>query len=128
MSAESLTEPKSRYYILAREGAVPERTLVLKQDDCFGVFNEFGDIDAEARHEEGVYYEGTRFVSRFTLTLLGGRPLLLSSAVRRDNLLLGVDLTNPDVYLDGEVILPRGTLHIYRAKLIWQGVCYHRLH
>ncbi|MGH8309582.1 MAG: amylo-alpha-1,6-glucosidase, partial [Steroidobacteraceae bacterium] len=44
------------------------------------------------------------------------------------NLLLGVDLTNPDVYLDGEVILPRGTLHIYRAKLIWQGVCYHRLH
>jgi glycogen debranching enzyme len=128
VSVEGLTETANRYYILAREVAIPERTLVLKQDDCFAVCNEFGDIDAEARHEEGLYYEGTRFVSRFTLSLLGARPLLLSSAVRRDNVLVAVDLTNPDVYLDGEVVLPRGTLHIYRAKLLWQGVCYHRIH
>ncbi|HKZ74424.1 MAG TPA: amylo-alpha-1,6-glucosidase [Steroidobacteraceae bacterium] len=128
MPVESLSDAPSRYYILAPEVLVPERTLVLKQDESFGVLNEFGDIDAAARHEEGLYCEGTRFLSRFALSLVGSRPLLLSSAVRRDNLLLSVDLTNPDIYLDGEVILPRGTLHIYRAKLIWEDVCYERIH
>ena len=128
MPAAGVTEAASRYYIVAPEVSVLERTLVLKQDDCFSLVNEFGDIDARARPEEGLYCEGTRFVSGFSLTLLGARPLLLSSAVRRDNLLLAVDLTNPDVYLDGEVVLPRGTLHIYRTKLLWQGVCHERVH
>ena len=53
MPAESVVDDVQRYYILAPEVAVPERTLVLKQDDTFGVFNDFGDIDAAARHEEG---------------------------------------------------------------------------
>jgi glycogen debranching enzyme len=128
VAVESLSQHANRYYIRAREVSVPERTLVLKQDDCFSVCNEFGDIDATARPEEGLYCEGTRFLSRFTLSLLDAHPLLLSSAVRRDNVLVAVDLTNPDVYLDDEVVLPRGTLHIYRTKLLWQGVCYHRIH
>jgi glycogen debranching enzyme len=126
--AESVVDDVHRYYILAPEVAVPERTLVLKQDDTFGVFNDFGDIDAAARHEEGLFHEGTRFLSQLVLTLVGGRPLLLSSASRRDNLLLSADLTNPDVYLAGHVVLPRGSLHIYRSKLIWQSVCYERIH
>ncbi len=128
MPATGVTEAASRYYIVAPEVSVLERTLVLKRGDCFSLVNEFGDIDATARHEEGLYFEGTRFLSGFSLTLLGARPLLLSSAVRRDNLLLAVDLTNPDIYLEGEVVLPRGTLHIYRTKLLWQGVCHERLH
>ena len=89
---------------------------------------DFGDIDTSARHEEGLYHEGTRFLSRLTLTLAGGRPLLLSATSRRDNLLIAADLTNPDIYLDGRVILPRGSLHLYRTKLIWQDVCYECLH
>ena len=128
MPAESVVDDVQRYYILAPEVAVPERTLVLKQDDTFGVFNDFGDIDAAARHEEGLFHEGTRFLSQLVLTLVGARPLLLSSASRRDNLLMSADLTNPDVYLAGHVVLPRGSLHIYRSKLIWQSVCYERIH
>jgi glycogen debranching enzyme len=56
------------------------------------------------------------------------RPLLLSSTVRRDNVLLGVDLANADVFSrTGEVLLPYGTLHLYRTKFLWSGVCYERL-
>ncbi|HXS26981.1 MAG TPA: amylo-alpha-1,6-glucosidase [Steroidobacteraceae bacterium] len=124
----SSVEHVQRYYILAPEVPVPEHTLVLKNDDTFGVFNDFGDIDAGARHEEGLYHEGTRFLSQLVLKLAGHRPHLLSSAVRRDNLLMSADLTNPDLYREGQVVLPRGSLHIFRSKLIWKGTCYERIH
>jgi glycogen debranching enzyme len=127
VSAASVSTAAPEFYILAPEVPVPERTFVLKHDDTFGLFNDFGDIAAGARHEEGLYHQGTRFLSRLALKLAGGRPLLLSSAVRRDNLLMGVDLTNPDIHL-GEVMLPRGSLHIYRSKLIRDTVCYEHLH
>jgi glycogen debranching enzyme len=128
MSAEPLNESVQQYYIVAPEIAIPERTLVLKHDATFGLFNEFGDIDTDARQDEGLYHDGTRFLSRLTLSLVGGRPLLLSAAARRDNLLISADLTNPDIYRDGHVIVPRGSIHIFRTKLIWDGACYERIH
>ncbi len=129
MSASGLSEESvEQYYIVAPEIAVPERTLVLKQDTTFGVFNEFGDIDARARQEEGLYHEGTRFLSLLALSLAGGRPLLLSAGVRRDNVMVAADLTNPDLYTDGRVSVPRGSIHIFRTKLIWCGVCHERIH
>ncbi|HTW39095.1 MAG TPA: amylo-alpha-1,6-glucosidase [Steroidobacteraceae bacterium] len=127
MSSENAIDFQ-RYYIVAPEVPVPEHTLVLKDDETFGVFNDFGDIDAEARQEEGLYHDGTRFLSQLVLKLAGGRPHLLSSTVRRDDLLMSADLTNPDLYLHGRVVLPRGSLHIYRSKLIWKNVCYERIH
>jgi glycogen debranching enzyme len=128
MSAEGLSEFAQQYYIVAPEIPIPERTLVLKHDDTFGLFNEFGDIDTNARQDEGLYHEGTRFLSKLSLSLAGGRPLLLSAAARRDSLLISADLTNPDIYLDGRVIVPHGSIHIFRTKLIWRGVCYERVH
>jgi glycogen debranching enzyme len=47
--------------------------------------------------------------------------------VKDDNALLAVDLTNPDFTMDGHVVVPRGTLHIFRTKFLWQGTCYERL-
>jgi glycogen debranching enzyme len=128
LSPHGITESVERYYIPAPEVPVPERLIVLKHDETFGLFNDFGDIDAHARREEGLYNRGTRFLSRLTLKLLGARPLLLSSAVHRDNLLMSADLTNPDVYVDGHVALPRGSLHVYRSKLIRSDTCHERIH
>ncbi|HEY8509992.1 MAG TPA: glycogen debranching N-terminal domain-containing protein, partial [Steroidobacteraceae bacterium] len=128
MAIEGLAADPHQFYILAPQVPFPEPTLVLKQDDTFGIFNHFGEIDSNARYDEGLYHHDTRHLSRFCLLLAGGRPLLLSSASRRDNLLMSSDLTNPDVYLGGRVVLPHGTLHIFRSKLIWHGVCYERIH
>src|SRR5262249_16132527 len=41
--------------------------------------------------------------------------------------LLAVDLTNLDMYVDGQVILPRGSLHLYRSKFLWDGICHERV-
>src|SRR4030095_15128146 len=124
MAAEPLIDAGKQYYILATEVLVAERTRVLKHGETFGVFNEFGDIDTDARREEGLYHAGTRHLSRLCLTLASHRPLLLSSNVRRDNVLMAVDLTNPDLYVAGNLVLPRGTLHINRTKLLWDDACY----
>jgi len=123
-----MTECVERYYIPAPEVTVPERVRVLKHDETCGLFNDFGDIDAHARYEEGLYHRGTRFLSRLTLKLMGARPLLLSSAVHRDNLLMSADLTNPDLYVNGQVVVPRGSLHVYRSKLIRSDICHERIH
>ena len=64
-----------------------------------------------------------RHLSRFTLTVAGLRPLLLAASPRDDNVLLSVNLTNPDVRGEGgRIVLPRGTLHITRSRFIWAGV------
>ncbi len=127
MKTQEVIRPQEHYYILATESAPPELSLVLKGGDTFAVLNRFGDIDSANRHEEGVYHGGTRFVSRLRLLLVSVRPLLLSSTVREDNVAVVADLTNPDIYFDGKVVLPRGTLHIMRRKFIWENNCYERV-
>src|SRR5262249_3233580 len=115
---------KDQYYILAASSLADTRRLVLKQGDTFAVFDRHGDILPVRLGEQGVYHHGTRFLSQFALRLGAQRPQLLSSTVREDNLLLVVDLTNPDIEANGKVVLPRGTLHIHRSKFLWESVCY----
>ena len=113
------------YYIQATSAPSSiHEALVLKQDETFGVFDRYGDVDASERGEEGIYHHGTRFLSRLKLSLLDSRPLLLSSTVRRDNVLMSVDMTNPDIFSEGTLLLPRGTLHIYRSQFIWHDWLY----
>jgi glycogen debranching enzyme len=115
------------YYILASSPPADENRRVLKQGDTFAVFDHYGDIRPGGLGEQGVYHEGTRFLSCLLLEIGQARPLVLSSTVKEDNDLLVVDLTNYDLLRRGQVVVPRGTLHICRLKLLWQGVCYERL-
>ena len=100
---------------------------MLKQGDTFGLFDRYGDIHSLRTGSQGLYHEGTRFLSRFELTLNGERPLLLSSTVKEDNVLLNVDLTNPDMTHEGQVEISRGALHLSRTRFLWQGRCFERL-
>ena len=46
---------------------------------------------------------------------------MLCSTVRTDNVVLDVDLTNPDIKR-GEVLeLAKDTVHVARAKFLWKG-------
>src|SRR5919108_3527847 len=116
-----------QYSVLAESPRRDDRTRVLKHGETFAVFDRYGDIQASARGELGLYHEGPRFLSLFVLRVGRDRPLLLSSTVKDDNALLTVDLTNPDFTIDGQVTVPRGTLHLFRSKFLWQGTCYERL-
>jgi glycogen debranching enzyme len=115
------------YYILAAAPSADEQSRVLKHGDTFGVFDHFGDIKPVGLHEQGLYFEGTRFLSCFLLGLGPNRPLFLSSTIKEDNDLLVVDLTNPDIPGAAEAPVPRGTLHILRTKFLWNGVSYERI-
>jgi glycogen debranching enzyme len=119
---------KSPYYILASSPQADEHGLVLKHNDTFAVFDHFGDIKPTGLGEEGLYHEGTRYLSCLLLGLEHGRPMFLSSTVRQHNDLLTVDLTNPDIDRAGRIAVPRGTLHLSRTKFLRDGACYERLH
>ncbi len=112
------------HYILATSALADARTHVLKHGETFGIFNRYGDIQRIGLGEQGLYHEGTRFLSKFEFNLEESYPFLLSSTIKEDNALLAVDLTNPDRYQNDLTFLPRGTLHISRTKLLWQARCY----
>jgi glycogen debranching enzyme len=129
-----VTDPAAQanqYYILSTSPGLGERSLVLKQGDLFAVFDPSGNIDSELRYDEGLYFKGTRHLSKFSLSLfLFGslaKPHLLSSSVRADDVVLGADLTNPDVYASGRVVVPRGSLHLSRRAFLWRDILYQQI-
>src|SRR6266542_1252118 len=125
--AREVIRVRNEFYIRSSSARVDVRTRVLKQGETFAVFDRFGDIETFGTGELGLYYQDTRFLSRLTLKLGKVRPLLLSSTVREDNAVMAVDATNPDSWRDGEIVIPRGTLHVFRSKILWEKTCHERL-
>jgi glycogen debranching enzyme len=123
---EEIIRHNDRFYITANSALVDDRTRVLKHGDTFLVADRFGDIQPISG-KQGLYHGGTRFLSRWSMRFGNERPLMLSSTVKQDNVLFSADLTNPDLIENGQLVVPRGTIHIFRAKLLWKGVCYERL-
>jgi glycogen debranching enzyme len=120
-------DTNSPYHILAASGARDEHTRVLKHADTFAVFDHYGEIKPGGLGEEGLYHEGTRYLSVLVLELEGGRPFFLSSTVRDENDQLSVALTNPDLIRDGRVAVPLGTLSLALRKFLWRAAFYQRL-
>ena len=120
------TASETPFYIPATGPATrPRRTL--KHDDTFVVLDSHGDIGASAGGPDGLFHGDTRFLSRLELSLNGMQPLLLGSNVRDDNTFLTIDLTNPDVYVDDHLVLPKDTLHVVRTIFLWRDTAYQRL-
>ena len=118
--------PEAPFYIPATGSATRPRR-VLKYDDTFVVLDSHGDIGASAGGPDGLFHRDTRFVSQLELLLNGMQPLLLGSTLRDDNMSFMADLTNPDMYLDNHLVLPKDTLHIVRTLFLWHDVAYQRL-
>ena len=91
---------------------------VLKNGDTFALFDRLGEIGLSGYSEQGLYHQGTRFVSRWEVLVNGYRPTLLSSAVREDNNVLLVQMTLPDIDTNDGERLPQGTLHLYRSLIV----------
>ena len=109
-------------------GSLVQRPLrSLKHGDAFAVFDDYGDIGVIGTGPEGLYFNDTRFLSWYDLRFEGKRPLLLGSIVQDDNVAFSVGLANPDIFTDGTITLPRGSIAIERTKFLWQAVCYERI-
>jgi glycogen debranching enzyme len=111
-------------HILVHADRAAERIRSLKYGETFAVFNHNGDMRPARLGEEGLYLDGTRFLSTFMLYLDGFRPLILGSTVRDDNDQLIVTLTNPDLFEEGELTLPANSLHLSKRVFLLDAVCY----
>ena len=105
--------------------ARPRRSL--KHDDTFIVLDSHGDIGASAGGPDGLFNADTRYLARLELVLDDVQPLLLGSNLRDDNSALAVDLTNPDVYRNGRIVMQKDMLHIVRTIFLWRGTAYQRI-
>ena len=63
---DDVIQVQDQFYILATASRSAQRTAVLKHDDSFAVFDYSGDIGAFGTSEQGLYHEGTRYLSRFS--------------------------------------------------------------
>ena len=115
------------YYILASEAAAGLPKLVLKHDEAFLVANRRGDLPALPDSEFGFYVDGTRFLRQLELRVHGQRPIVLNAGVSEDALQVGIDLTNPDVALAPEVVLPGRSLRIARRLTVHGDQLYQLL-
>src|ERR1700754_1347838 len=135
MAAEVVTQLKvqpvepvseSPFYIpMTGPAARPRRSL--KHDDTFIVLDSHGDIGASAGGPDGLFNHDTRYLARLELVLDDLQPLLLGSNLRDDNSGLTVDLTNPDIYRQGRIVLQKDLLHIVRTIFLWRGTAYQRI-
>lgn len=113
-----------KWYVLATFAHPEEQPQVLKEGDTFAMLDRFGDIAVLAPGQEGLYHDDTRYLSHQEFTINGARPLYLGSSVEEANSLLVIDLMNPDLTVDGQVVLAKGTLHMSRSKLLWKRACH----
>ncbi len=114
------------FYVAGTEASTrPRRTL--KHGDCFAVVDSYADIGATSGGPDGLFFHDTRHLSQLEISLNGQQPLLLGSNVRDDNSILTVDLTNPDIILDQNRILPKDVLHVVRTLFLWRGTAYQRI-
>src|ERR1700733_13365785 len=123
---EAETVLESPFYIpMTGPAARPRRSL--KHDDTFIVLDSHGDIGASPGGPDGLFNADTRYLAHLELLLDDVQPLLLGSNLRDDNSALMVDLTNPDVYRHGRIVLQKDILHIVRTVFLWRGTAYQRI-
>ncbi len=120
--------PEQGQFYITATGPSSRPRHVLKHGDSFAIFDAHGDVGASAGGPDGLFNHDTRFLSRLELLINGMQPLLLGATVRDDNVAMTVDLTNPDIYRDGVIVLPRDTIHVVRTIYLWGGVAHQRIH
>jgi len=119
------TLPEASFYIPATESTTRAR-CTMKHDDCFLVLDSYGDIGASPGGPDGLFCCDTRYLSHFEMLINGLQPLLLGSNLSDDNCILSIDLTNPDIYYERRLILPKNLLHVARTAFVWRSTLFHR--
>ena len=122
-----MIEVEGQFYIPATSSLADRSTRVLKDGETFAIFDRHGDIRPLGFENQGLFHEGTRFISRFKLEMNGKSPLLLSSNVKEDNDFLVADQTNPELVGPPGSSIRSGTLHLIRTIFLLEGECFVRL-
>jgi glycogen debranching enzyme len=119
--------PPPQFSIPAARSLQERPSRILKYGDMFAMFDHNGDVISGLGNPEGIYFRDTRHLSHLSLSLDDMRPMLLSSAMRDDNAALTCDLTNPDLYRSGRLVLEHDLIHVRRVKFVWKTAAFERL-
>jgi glycogen debranching enzyme len=114
-------------FLVATVDASARVHQTLKHDDAFVILDAHGDIGAAGNTSDGLFFKDTRHISRLELLMERSAPLLLGSALDRTDLQLCSDLTNPDVFADGELWLQKDAIHVFRTSYVRDGAIRQRL-
>ena len=97
---------------------------VLKSGDAFVVSDALGDIGG---HDDGLFVDDMRVLSKWRLTFGGRAPSLLSGATSADNASFTAHLTNRPLPPLGGHETPEGVIHIERMRVLAGDVLYEAL-
>ncbi len=101
---------------------------MLADGHSFAIFDAGGDIVDSPLEALGLFHRDTRYLSRFELRVAGETPYFLNSFLSDDKAQLRINLTNPDLGVNGEVIeLPRNSIQLERSWALGQASLFHRL-
>jgi glycogen debranching enzyme len=122
---EEIVKINDQYYILASSAVAEQKAIALKSDDSFAVIDRYGNITSLGESAHGLYFQGTRFLSKMELKVNNETPFILSSFLNEENEMQTVNLTNTGTSAYGtEGDIDKGTIHIQRQKFLWKDVCY----
>ncbi len=126
--AEAVLKVGSAFYVLASSLSSRRTTRVLADGHSFAIFDAGGDIVESPLEALGLFHRDTRYLSRFELRVAGETPYFLNSFLSDDKAQLRINLTNPDLGVNGEVIeLPRNSIQLERSWALGQATLFHRL-
>jgi glycogen debranching enzyme len=93
------------------------KVLSIKEGETFLYSDIAGNLDDRHEYGHGLYHRDTRFLSHFRMKVSGRDPVLLSSSSERAYMSY-VDLTNPELFTNGDPMVPQQTLNIRRVRAI----------
>ncbi|TCW79736.1 amylo-alpha-1,6-glucosidase [Burkholderia sp. SRS-46] len=106
------------------QAAARNNQYVLKAGDAFVVSDALGDIGG---HDDGLFVDDMRVLSKWRLTFGGRAPSLLSGATSADNASFTAHLTNRPLPPLGGHETPEGVIHIERMRVLANNVLYEAL-
>jgi glycogen debranching enzyme len=100
--------------------------VALKEDVLQFVSDPMGDIPSDNPSSLGLYYQDTRFLSRFELTVEGTKPIFLSSSTNK-HYIATFQYVNPPLVLGNGQRVGQQTVSIRRSRFVTGYGAYERL-
>lgn len=96
---------------------IKKEKLVVKEGELFLYSDIEGNVAREDTSGLGLYYQDTRFLSTFNMTLFDTTPVLLSSTADR-GFMSQIELTNADFMTADGTVVPQETINIRRIRVV----------
>src|SRR5438270_13017400 len=101
-------------------------TIALKENDLQFISNAAGDVPAENPGGLGMYFQDTRFLNRFELTVNGQKPVSLSHSTDKQYIATFQSVNPPIFTADGRRVRQQ-TVSIRRSRFVTGNGLFERL-